>query len=130
MRNESMQKKAVGAVRVAMRYLEKTFKALVDGNKVNASKLVWYVIAEVEYGLFLLSLLCSVEELPPKIETLRINPSKRQVEAGPHLVLAEDMLREVESLIKAKNFCEAYGEMRAVRDIILDVHRALSKNGS
>lgn len=89
----------------AINHLEESMKALVEKNEKEVMRSVWRASADLEYALFLFSLMHQ-EENPSA--SWKLDLSAKQVEVGPTLLLAQDLLKEAKSSFEAENFHEAH----------------------
>lgn len=116
------QKNIAEALTSAAGYLENSMKALVnkDENKVMPS--VWKAAADLEYANFLFSIPRDQQKSHPWKLDLR----SKQVEVGPLLVSAQDLIKEAKNKLDA-NGLEAYKKTWMARGYLLKVSDILQK---
>jgi len=108
----------------AINHLEESMKALVEKNEKEVTRLVWRAAADLEHALFLFSLM-HLDETPSA--SWKLNPPSKQVEVGPTLVVAQDLLKEAKNSFEAENFHEAHKKTWMARGHLLRVHEFFEK---
>lgn len=93
-----------------------------EGDERKVSDIVWHASAEVEYALFLFSVLCPDEEPSGKPD-----PSVKQSEAGPALVSAQGLLEEAKKDMDAGDLHEAYEKIWMARNHLLKIQENFDK---
>jgi len=119
-----MKEKVKRAVTQAMSHLEHSMDALATGNKDGMENSVWKAASELEYLLFLLSLMQHDELKSPSERTV---PRLKTVELGPTLVAAYDALEEVKRSLSLGEFREAYKKARVARNYLLRIQEVFEK---
>lgn len=115
------KKKIAGAIMSAINFLEDSMKALVEKDERGVMSSVWEAAAELEYALFLFSLIQQEERSSWKLDL----PSK-EVEVGPTLVSAQDLLKEVKKGIDVGDFGKAHKKTWMARGHLLEVWKRLT----
>jgi hypothetical protein len=107
----------------AISHLENSMKALVnkDENRVMAS--VWKAAADLEYANFLFS----ITRDKPKSSSWKLDLRSKQVEIGPLLVSAQDLIKEAKSDLDADELPKAYKKTWMARGYLLKVSDILQK---
>jgi hypothetical protein len=108
----------------AINHLEESMKALVEKNEEEVMRSVWRAAADLEYALFLFSLMHE-DENPSA--SWKLDLPAKQVEVGPTLVLAQDLLKEAKDSFKAENFHEAHKKTWMARGHLLRIHDFFEK---
>ena len=108
----------------AINHLEGAMKALVEKNEKEVMRSVWKASADLEYALFLFSLMRQDEN--PSV-SWKLDISSKQVEVGPTLMLAQDLLKEAKDNFEAENFREAHKKTWMTRSHLLRVHDFFEK---
>ena len=108
----------------AINHLEESMKALVEKNEKEVTRFVWKAAADLEHALFLFSLMHQ-EETPSA--SWKLNSPAKQVEVGPILVAAQDLLKEAKNSFEAENFHEAHKKTWMARGHLLRVHDFFEK---
>jgi hypothetical protein len=116
------QKNISDALTSAISHLENTMKALVnkDENKVMTS--VWKSAADLEYANFLFS----IPREKQKNHSWKLDLRSKQLEIGPLLVSAQDLIKEAKNKLDADGF-EAYKKTWMARGYLLKVSDILQK---
>jgi len=118
-----LYKKLVSAIDSAVEALENSTEAAVKNGGRQLEKLVWKVSAELEYALFLFSIMHSGELKPPK----KVNPKSKSLEIDSTLASVQDLLREVKENLGRKEMAEAYQKAWVAREHLLKVHGEIEK---
>jgi len=108
----------------AINQLEEAMKGLVEKNEKELTSFVWRAAADLEYALFLFSLMHQ-EESPGA--SWKLNPPAKQVEVGPTLMMAQDLLKEAKGSFEAENFHEAHKKTWMAWGHLLRVHEFFEK---
>jgi len=108
----------------AINHLEESMKALVEKNEKEVTRFVWKAAADLEHALFLFSLIHQ-EEKPSA--SWKLNPPTKQVEVGPTLVVAQNLLKEAKDSFEAENFHEAHKKTWMARGNLLRIHEFFEK---
>lgn len=108
----------------AINHLEESMKALVEKKEKEVIRSVWRAAADLEYALFLFSLMHQ-DENPSA--SWKLDPSAKKVEVGSTLVLAQDLLKEAKDSFEAENFHEAHKKTWMARGHLLRIHEFFEK---
>jgi len=108
----------------AINHLEESMKALAEKDEEEVTLFVWRAAADLEYALFLFSLMYQ-EENPSA--SWKLNPPAKQFEVGPTLMLAQDLLKEAKDSFEAQNFHEAHKKTWMARGHLLRIHEFFEK---
>ena len=112
------------AITSAINHLENSMKALVEKNEKEVMKFVWLAAAELEYVLFLFSLIHPDETVS---SSWKLDPRAKQFEVGPALVSAQDLLKEAKDSFEADELHEAHRKTWMARGHLLKVHESFEK---
>mgnify|MGYP001101278761 CR=1 FL=1 len=118
------KEKIAEAIASALNHLENSTKALADQKESAVGDAVWRAAAETEYALFLFSLSHQDESIASS--TKHSSPTK-QLEVGPALTSAQDLLEEAKESLGASNLEEAHGKTWDARGYILKAWDLLEK---
>jgi len=116
--------KVATAIASALNYLENSIEALNNGGDDDAfAQNVWHVVAELEYALFLFSIVIQDNEFSkPKAD-----PDPKKIELKQILADARHFLRSAEALVKDGKFLAACENVRNARNYMLKVQEEFSK---
>lgn len=122
-----MKKNVNSALESAAVFLEDAMKAVLKKDETKVKELVWKASSELEYALFVLSLMINEDEKLTKTRMkLDVNPNYKN-DLGAVLVSAQDLTVEAQKLLDKKHFEEAYGRAKAARNYLLRLHEAFEK---
>jgi len=113
------------AVASAVDNLEEAIKALIKGDERETLRRVWRAAADSEYALFLLSINSNTN--PEKSHSWKFSQNPKNVETGPALTLAQELLEEAEGNIRTDNLQEAHRKTWMARGYILGVQEIFEK---
>jgi len=108
----------------AINHLEESMKALLEKNEKKVTRFVWKAAADLEHALFLFSLMHQEET---SSASWKLNPPSKQVEVGPTLVAAQDLLKEAKDSFEAEKFHEAHKKTWMARGHLLRIHDFFEK---
>lgn len=115
--------KVATTIASALRYLENSMEALNKKDYDALAKNVWHVVAELEYALFLFSIIIQNDVASkPKAD-----PDPKKVELNQILADASHFLKNAETLVSYGKFSDAYGSVRNARNYVLKVQEELLK---
>ena len=117
------QQKIAEAVKSATNHLESSMKALVKRDENGVAGSVWRAAADLEYANFLFSVMQDESES----RSWKLDLRSKQVEIGPLLVSAQDLLREAEIGLDVSELREAYKKTWMARGYLLKVQEILEK---
>jgi len=115
-----------GAFNSAMNHLEDSIRALAKNNDEKAVvNSLWLASSEIEYALFLFSLMHQDESESPSWK--HGSQPKQVVEPRPIAVSAQELLKNAKHNIEAGAAEKAYEEAWAARDLLLKVQELFEK---
>ncbi|NIP67459.1 hypothetical protein GWN63_05310 [Candidatus Bathyarchaeota archaeon] len=118
-----MLKKLTKAIASAIEYLEASMKVASKGNDQEVSRPIWGAAADLEYALFLFSIL--QEESASSSWKLK-SPSK-DFEIHSFLTSARDLLTEAKTEIEQEELDEAHKKTWMARGYLLKLHNFFEK---
>ena len=120
------QEKILNALSSAIGHLENSLKMFSNRKEKETFDLVWRASSDVEYGLFLLSLIHS-DEAESFYSKHKL--SSQQIETQPEqaLMLALEMLREAKDNIKGNDLSGAHEKTWKARSYLLKVQEIFEK---
>ena len=107
----------------AISHLENSMKALVNKDENRVMSSVWKAAADLEYTNFLFSI--TRDKL--KSSSWKLDLRSKQVEIGPLLVSAQDLIKEAKSDLDANELPKAYKKTWMARGYLLKVSDILQK---
>jgi len=118
------QEKITESITSAMNHLEGSMKALAKKDEKNLVNLVWRAGADLEYALFLFSLMHQNES---ESSSWKTDAHSKQVEVSSTLSSVQDMLREVKDNMEAGELLDAHKKTWMARGYLLRVHDTFEK---
>lgn len=118
------REKILGAITSAIGYLENSMKLFSNKNEEETSRMVWRASSDVEYCLFLLSLLHSNEA---ESFSLKHKSVSKQMEIRPALTSALHMLEEAKSSVENDDLAETLEKTWQARSYLFRVHEIFEK---
>jgi len=112
------------ALTSAISYLEDSVRTLVEKDEEKLMEFVWKASADLEYALFLFSLIHQDEN---ESSSWKLDPHSKQVEIGPNLMVAQDLLKEAKHSFEVDELREAYKKTWMARGYLLRVHDFFEK---
>ncbi len=112
------------AMTSAIAYLEDSMEVLVKKDEKKVAHFAWRAASDLEYALFLFSLMHQDET---ESSSWKLNPKSKQVEIGPLLISAQDLLNEAKNSFEADELHEAHKKTWMARGQLLRVHDFLEK---
>lgn len=112
------------AIKSAMAQLENSVEALVKKDETKVVYFTWRAASDLEYALFLFSLMHQDET---DSSSWKLNPQSKQVEIGPLLASAQDLLKEAKNSFETNDIYEAYKKTWMARGHLLRLHDFLEK---
>jgi hypothetical protein len=118
------RERVLGAITSAIGHLENSIKLVSSKKDEETSNMVWRASSDVEYCLFLLSLLHSneAESFPLKHQS-----SSKQMEIQPALTSALNILKEAKSSVENDNLVAAHEKTWQARSLLLKVQEIFEK---
>lgn len=108
----------------AINHLVGSRKALARKDEKNLVNLVWRAGADLEYALFLFSLMHQNES---ESSSWKIDSHSKQVEISSTLSSVQNLLREAKDNMKAGELPDAHKKTRMARGYLLRVHDTFEK---
>ncbi|MFQ5836577.1 MAG: hypothetical protein ACE5HG_01865 [Candidatus Bathyarchaeia archaeon] len=118
------QKKLLKAITSAIAYLENSMEALVKKDEKKVVHFTWRAASDLEYALFLFSFMRQDET---ESSSWKLNPHPKQLEIGPLLITAQDLLKEAKDNFEADELHEAHKKTWMARGHLLRLHDFLEK---
>jgi len=107
-----------------MAYLEKSVQALNKKDENLFDGNLWHAAAELEYALFLFSVMFQNES---SLLKWKPNPELKKTEVGPMLTEAKNLLNKAEKCMVNEKLLDAYKSADIARHYLLKVHEDLVK---
>ncbi len=120
MKQENVSKAIISAIV----YLEDSIEALAKKDEKKVAHFTWRAASELEYALFLFSFINKVET---KNSSWKFNPHPKQVEIGPLLVSAQELVKEAKNSFEADELRKAHNKTWMARGHLLRVHDILEQ---
>jgi hypothetical protein len=111
------------AVTSALTYLEASIEAYAKGDENKVIQLIWHAASDLEYGLFLFSLI-NHDETPSSSWKL---PQSKKPETESLLASTQALLQEAAKNLEANDLKEAYKKTWIARGQLLMVHDFFEK---
>lgn len=118
------QEKITESIASAVNHLEGSMKALAKKDEKNLVNLVWRAGADLEYALFLFSLMHQNES---ESSSWKIDSHSKQVEISSILSSVQNLLREAKDNMKAGELFDARKKTWTARGYLLRVHDTFEK---
>jgi len=118
------QQKIIEAIKSAIKHVESSMKALVNRDKNEVADSVWQAAADLEYANFLFSIIMQDES---ESSSWKLDTRSKQVEIGPLLMSAQNLLRNAESGLDVGELRETYKKTWMARGYLLKVQGILEK---
>jgi len=119
------RQKILSAITSAIDYLENSMKLLSNKKEEETSNMVWQASSDIEYCLFLLSLLYSNEA---ESLSLKSKSSSKQMEIQPTLTSALNILKEAKRSVENNDLAKAYEKTWQARSYLSKVQKIFEKN--
>ncbi len=116
--------KILVAIDSSISHLEDSVEASEKDKETKVMSDVWQAAADLEYALFLFSLMHQNAAKPSSWKT---NPRSKQDEMKPLLASTKDLLETAKESLKTKNLLEAYKKAWIARGHLLRIHDAFEK---
>ena len=118
------QENILKAITSAIAHLESSIDAIVKKDEKKVVHFTWRAASDLEYALFLFSLIHQDET---ETSSWKLDPRSKQVEIGPSLISAQDLLKEAKDSFEADDLHEAHKKTWMARGHLLSVHDFLEK---
>ncbi len=116
--------KLTRAIASARGHLEDSMKVVSKGNYEDVSGIVWRVAADIEYALFLFSIMHQDES---RSSSWKLDLRLKDVEVDPVLASTRNLLEEAESKIEAGEIREAHQKTWMARGYLLKLQEFFEK---
>ena len=116
--------KLTGAIVSARGHLEDSMKVVSKGSDEDVSGIVWRAAADLEYALFLFSIIHQGES---GSSSWKLGLRSKDVEVDSVLASTRDLLEEAESKIEAGELREAHQEIWMARGYLLRLQEFFEK---
>ena len=116
--------KILKSLKSAMNYLKNSIAALNKKDENLIADSIWHVAAELEYALFLFSIMFQDDVDKSK---WKFNSKTQLTELDWTIKRVKELLSNAEKLATSKNFLEAYKEAYIARRYILEVQKSFAK---
>ena len=123
-RVKTKQEKLISAVTSAVRYLEESLKSISEESNEGVSGLVWRAAADLEYALFLFSVMRQDDS---EKSSWKLGAQSREIEVESVIVSARDLLKEAENSIEADELHEAHKNAWMARGYLLKLQQFFDK---
>ena len=117
--------KLTEAVASAADNIEEAIKALIEKDEKNTLWCVWRAAASSEYALFLFSIDSNAS--PENSQPWKLSPNPKNMEVGPVLAIAQELLKEAEGNIRTGNLQEAHKKTWMARGYLSEVQVTFEK---
>lgn len=112
------------SLKSAMNYLQNSMQAFGKADQDSFSGSLWHATAELEYALFLFSIVLQEES---SLTKWKPNPELKKLEVGQKLVEAENLLKDAVECAIEEKLHEAYENALIARHYLFIVHEELAK---
>ncbi len=119
--------KLIEAVASAVDNLEEAIKNLIKRDERETMRRVWRAAADSEYALFLLSINSNASPEDSHKLPWKSSPKSKDMETGPALTLAQELLTEAEGNIRNGHLQEAHRKTWTARRYLLEVQGIFEK---
>ncbi len=116
--------KLAETVKSAMVYLEDSIKTVSKEDDEDVSGLVWRAAAELEYALFLFSIM---HQDAPEGSSWKLRLRLKDIEVDSVLSSTRDLLKEAASSMEDGNLLEAHKKTWMARGYLLKLHTFFEK---
>jgi len=120
----SAKEKVLKALNSAKTRLKNSLEALNRKDENMFANCLWYVATELEYALFILSIMQSNQNDSNK---WKLNPETKKIEMGPLLVNVENLITEAEEYVAVNRSLDAYKNLYIARNFVLKVQEDIAK---
>jgi len=120
----ALEEKITKAVQSAIRYLENSRKSITENNENALVNHVWKASAELEYALFLFSILQQNEN---QRYLWKVDLESKQLEVAPVITSTHELLREAKTSFENGDLLEAHKKMWLARGYLLKVQEFFEK---
>ncbi|MEM3699730.1 MAG: hypothetical protein QXL57_02540 [Candidatus Bathyarchaeia archaeon] len=118
----SVNEKILKTLKNAKSYLEKSMTALNNKNDTLFSDSLWHFAAELEYALFLFSIILRSEN-----NGANWKPNPKKIDVIPNRREVQTLLNEAERFVADGKLLEAYKNVYVIRHYTLKIQEDLAK---
>ncbi|MDH5787981.1 MAG: hypothetical protein OEZ40_06810 [Candidatus Bathyarchaeota archaeon] len=119
----TVNEKILVALKSANDNLENSMLALSERDKVTFADSIWHSAAEVEYALFLFSMILQDKSTLPKWKS----GSDLETETGPVLLETQNLLKDAEKCVANERLLDAYKSAYIARHYLLKLQEDIAK---
>jgi hypothetical protein len=120
----TLEKKITKAVLSAMKHLENSRKSIKENNENVLTNQVWKASAEVEYTLFLFSILQQNEH---QSHSWKVDLKSKQLEVAPAITSTQELLKKAKISFENGDLLEAHKKIWIARGYLLKIQKVLEK---
>lgn len=120
----ALEEKITKAVLSAIKYLETSKDFLTENNQDALENQVWKASAEVEYALFLFSILRQNEH---QSHSWKVDLKSKELEVAPVIASTQELLEKAKTGFESGDLLEAHKNMWVARGYLLKVQGFLEK---
>ena len=118
----ALENKITKAVLSAMKHLGNSKTLIAENSQDALANQIWKASAELEYALFLFSILRKNED-----HSWKVDLKSKKLEIAPAIASTEELLEKAKINFENGNFLEAYKKMWIARGYLLKVQNVLEK---
>mgnify|MGYP001147723557 CR=1 FL=1 len=120
----ALEEKITKAMHSAIGYLENSKRSIAEKNEDTLVSHVWKASAELEYALFLFSI---VQQNDNQRHSWKVDLESKQLEVGPVITSTYELLREAKTSFENGDLLEAHKKMWLARGYLLKVQEFFEK---
>lgn len=120
----ALEKKVTKALLSAIKHLETSKDFLPENNQDELANQVWKASAEVEYALFLFSILRQNED---QSHSWKVDLKSKELEVAPVIASTQELLEKAKTSFESGDLLEAHKNMWIARGYLLKVQSFLEK---
>ena len=120
----ALEKKVTKAILSTMKHLENSKKSIAENNRDALENQIWKASAELEYALFLFSILRQNEE---QNHSWKGNLKSKGLEFAPVIASTQELLKKAQTDFENGNLPEAHKNIWLARGHLLKVQNFLEK---
>lgn len=120
----ALEQKIAKAILSAKRYLENSQKSIAENNQDTLANYVWKASAELEYALFLFTVLLQDEDRP---HSWKVNLKSRELELAPVITSTQELVANAQTHFQDGDLQEAQKTVWLARGYLLEVQNFLEK---
>lgn len=120
----ALEQKIAKAILSAKRYLENSQKSIAENNQDALANYVWKASAELEYALFLFTVLLQDED---RTHSWKVNLKSRELELAPVITSTQELVANAQTHFQDGDLQEAQKTVWLARGYLLEVQNFLEK---